>query len=269
MKKSKKSKSCPVFVSIASNKGRARTVNEDNFYADILGIREIPDLCGHRVLNHSDRYIFGVCDGMGGEQFGDTASEIAVGTMREFSDRIKKSELKDLHNAVNEYAREANRRICRMAWERSADMSGSTFVIVCVRGSMVYPFSMGDSRIYFRTGSELHQISEDQTVAAKKRRDNIYSEEEARLSPDAHKITTFLGVDSENIGLKALACEPLDLSRGEVLLCSDGLTDMCTNEEIRRCLIKYGDEFAAQHLVELALKNGGKDNVTCMVIRKA
>lgn len=269
MRKSKRSKKCPVFVSIASDKGRVRTINEDNFYADILGIREISDLCGHRVLNHSDRYIFGVCDGMGGEQFGDVASEIAACTMREFSDIIKISELNDLHNAVNEYAREANRRICCMARERSADMSGSTFVMLCVRGDTVYPFSMGDSRIYFLTGDRLRQISEDQTVAAKKRRDNIYSEDEARLSPDAHKITTFLGVDSENIGLKALACEPLDLSRGEVLLCSDGLTDMCTNEEIRRCLIKYGDEFAAQHLVELALKNGGADNVTCMVIRKA
>lgn len=269
MRKSKKSKTCPVFVSIASNKGRVRAVNEDNFYADILGTREIPDLCGHRVLDHSDRYVFGVCDGMGGEQFGDVASEIAVGTIKEFSDRIKKSSLNDLHNAVNEYAREANRRICRMAKERSADMSGSTFVMVCVRGDMVYPFSMGDSRIYFLTGNRFRQISEDQTVAAKKLRANIYSKEEARLSPDAHKITTFLGVDSRNIGLTALACEPLDLSRGEVLLCSDGLTDMCTDEEIRRCLTKYGDDFAAQHLVEIALKNGGKDNITCMVIRKA
>ena len=99
MRKSKKSKTCPVFVSIASNKGRVRAVNEDNFYADILGTREIPDLCGHRVLDHSDRYVFGVCDGMGGEQFGDVASEIAACTMREFSDIIKISGLKNLHNA--------------------------------------------------------------------------------------------------------------------------------------------------------------------------
>lgn len=269
MRKLNKLKIHPFFVSIASNKGRVRYVNEDNFYADILGIREVSELCGHKVLNHSDRYVFGVCDGMGGEQFGDAASEIAVRTMGEFSDRIKQSELKDLHNAVNAYAREANRRICRMAWERSADMSGSTFVMACVREDMVYPFSTGDSRIYYRSGSDLRQISEDQTVAAKKLRDNIYSEEEARLSPDAHKITAFLGVDSENIGLKALACEQLDLNRGEVLLCSDGLTDMCTDKEILWMMQKYGDEFAAQRLVELALKNGGADNVTCMIIRKA
>lgn len=269
MKKTKRSKAYPVFVSIATNKGRVRAVNEDNFYADILGIRGKSELCGHRILSCSDSYIFGVCDGMGGEQFGDTASEIAAGTMMEFSDQIKKSALKDLHNAVNEYAREANRRICRMAWERSADMSGSTFVMICVRGDTIYPFSMGDSRIYFRVGSELRQISEDQTVAAKKLKANIYSEEEARISTDSHKITTFLGVDSGNIGLNAIACEPLDLSRGEILLCSDGLTDMCKDEEICWCLTKYGDDFVAQHLVELALKNGGKDNVTCMVIRKA
>lgn len=273
MRKSKKSAAGsagqPVFVSIATNKGKVRRVNEDNFYADILGIREAEELCGHRILNHSDSYVFGVCDGMGGEQFGDAASEIAAVTMREFSAKIKKAAPGELHAAVNEYACEANNRICRMTETRRANLSGSTFVMACVRGELVYPFNIGDSRIYYRSRGRLWQISEDQTVAMKKLKANIYTKEEARLSGDAHKITTFLGVDSGNIGLKALACKPLDLSRGEVLLCSDGLTDMCTDEEILWVLKKYGDEFAAQHLVELALRNGGADNVTCIVIRKA
>lgn len=270
MRKSKKSAAGqPIFVSIATNRGRVRRTNEDNFYADILGIREVEELCGHRILNHSDSYVFGVVDGMGGEQFGDIASEIAAQTMNGFSDKIKKASLRELHAAVNEYASESNRRICRMTEERQADISGSTLVMACVRGNLVYPFSIGDSRIYYRSGGKLRQISEDQTVAMKKLKAHIYTEEEARLSGDAHKITTFLGVDKGNIGLKALAYEPLDLSAGEVLLCSDGLTDMCTDEEILWVMQKYGDEFAAQHLVELALRNGGADNVTCMIIRKA
>ena len=270
MRRSKKTaKTYPVFVSIAAHRGRVRIANEDNFYADILGIREAEELCGHRVLDHSASYVFGVFDGMGGEQFGDKASEIAARTMGEFSENIKNVAVEDLHAAVTEYAREANRRICRMAEERLADVSGSTFVMACVRRNLVYPFSIGDSRIYYRTGRKLYRISEDQTVAMKKLKAGIYTDEEARRSADSHKLTTFLGVDCENIGLRTLRYEPLDLNSGEVLLCSDGLTDMCTDKEILRGMQKYDDEFAAQHLVEIALKNGGADNVTCMVIRKA
>ena len=268
MKKSKKSAAdSPVFVSIAANKGKVRIINEDNFYADILGIRETENLCGHRVLR-SDSHLFGVCDGMGGEQFGDIASEIAVLTMKEFSETLKYTAPEKLHAAVNEYSCEANRRICRMAEERQANLSGSTFVMACVRGNLAYTFSIGDSRIYYINKKGIRQISEDQTLAMKKLKANIYTEEEARMSEDAHKITNFLGVDSRNIGLKALAYEPLDISRGQLLLCSDGLTDMCSDEEILWVLTNYGDEFVAQHLVELALARGGIDNITCMLIRR-
>ncbi len=271
MKKSKKSGArsdvLPVFVSIATNKGKVRFSNEDNFYADILGIRGAEELCGHRVLNYSDRYVFGVCDGMGGEQFGDLASEIAVTAMREFSDKIKKASLEKLYDTVNEYAAEANNRICRMVQEKGADLGGSTFAMACVRGNLVYPFSIGDSRIYFISGSKIRQVSEDQTLAVKKLKAGIYTKEEALLSEDAHRLTSFLGADRGRIGLKALVYEPLDLAVGEVLLCSDGLADMVMDEEILWVLMKYGDQFAAQHLVELALARGGIDNITCIVIR--
>lgn len=266
-KSEKKGEIQPIFVSVATNQGKVRTVNEDNFYADILGVRPEETICGHRLLKHPGMYIFGVFDGMGGEQFGDKASEIAACTMRDFSGKFSNSSPEELHNIVNEYARNTNRRICTMAEENLADISGSTFVMACVRGDMVYPFSIGDSRIYYRYGRKLRQISEDQTVAMRKVKANIYTEKEARLSEDSHKITTFLGVDKADIGLNALAYEPLDLRKGEILLCSDGLTDMCSDKEILRVMQKYDDEFVAQHLVELAMEKGGVDNITCMVIR--
>lgn len=263
----KKGEIQPVFVSIATNKGKVRAVNEDNFYADILGVRPEEELCGHRVLGHPGMYVFAVFDGMSGEQFGDKASEIAACTMKDFSGKFSNSSPEELHDIVNEYVRAANRRICRMAEENLADISGSTFVMACVRGNMVYPFSIGDSRIYYRSGRKLRQISEDQTVAMRKVKANIYTQKEARLSEDSHKITTFLGVDKADIGLNALAYEPLDLRNGEVLLCSDGLTDMCSDKEILRIMDKFNDDFTAQHLVDLAMDNGGADNITCIVIR--
>lgn len=258
-----------VFVSIATNAGRVRAANEDNFYGDELGIRVPQELCGHRILSSRSGFVFAVCDGMGGEQFGDTASEIAVQTLAGYAEKIKSTPIERLCEVINEYASEANDRICAMTLERNANLSGSTFAMVCIRDGLAYPFSIGDSRIYFRIGDTLKQISEDQTLAVKKLKANIYTEDEARLSPDSHKLTTFLGVDSRKIGLKALAYDPLDLSMGDILICSDGLTDMCSDEQILSVLTSKNDSFVSQHLVEAALQNGGIDNITCILIKKA
>lgn len=255
-----------IVVSAATNVGNVRSVNEDNFYVDSLGVRKLENSAENRIFNHSDRYVFAVCDGMGGEAFGDIASEIAVTTLSEYSVRLKKTEPENLPELVNEYASEANNRICKMVDDRRASLSGSTLAMVCSIGKLAYIFNIGDSRVYYYCEGKLTQISEDQTLAVKKLKANIYTEEEARLSEDAHKLTTFLGVDSRGIGLKALCYEPVDIENGLVLICSDGLTDMCSDEEIAEILSR-DDDRSARLLADRACRNGGHDNVTCIVIK--
>ena len=75
-------------------------------------------------------------------------------------------------------------------------------------------------------------------------------------------------MDSRNIGMKALSYEPVDLSEGALLLCSDGLTDMVSDEDISGFMSDMDEEIAPR-LVDQALENGGLDNVTCMVIYRA
>ncbi len=258
-----------LLVSIASNVGKVRQVNEDNFYADKLGIREVENLCGYKVLSHSDRYIFAVFDGMGGEQFGDVASEIAARALAEAADGINSVPAEELKAEVDKFASEANDRIVKMVDEMNAKLSGCTLVMVCTIGDQAYAFSIGDSRIYYYSAeSGLRQVSEDQTLAMKKLKANIYTEEEAKMSEDAHKITSFLGVDTRGIGMKTLSYEPVDLSKGALLLCSDGLTDMVTDEGIADLMAECDEEIAPR-LADAALENGGMDNVTCLVIYKA
>ncbi|MBR3282722.1 MAG: serine/threonine-protein phosphatase [Ruminococcus sp.] len=259
-----------LLVSIATNVGNVRQVNEDNFYADKLGVREVENLCGYKVLSHSERYVFAVFDGMGGEQFGDLASEIAAKTLDEYADSIIAAESpEEMKDAVDRFASEANDRIVKMVDDMNGKLGGCTLAMVCTIGSQAYVFNIGDSRIYFYTNENgLRQVSEDQTLAMKKLKANIYTEEEARLSEDAHKITSFLGVDSRNIGMKALSYEPVDLYEGALLLCSDGLTDMVSDEDISGSMSDMDKEIAPR-LVDQALENGGLDNVTCMVIYRA
>lgn len=255
-----------LLVSVASNVGSHRQVNEDNFYADKLGVREVENLCGYKLLSHSSRYTFAVCDGMGGEQFGDEASEIAVKTLSEFAPELNTAPPEALHETVNRYAAAANDRIVRMVAENKGKLGGSTLTLVCTIGTQAYIYSIGDSRVYYYSGEDgLRQVSEDQTLAMKKLKANIYTEEEARMSEDAHKITTFLGVDERGIGLKAQAYGPVDLTAGAVILCSDGLTDMVDDAGIAE-LMADADEEIAPRLVDKALENGGVDNVTCIVL---
>ena len=99
----------------------------------------------------------------------------------------------------------------------------------------------------------------------KKFKENIYTEEQAKNSPDAHRITNFLGIDECGLGPQAVHTGTFDSDSMIILICSDGLTDMCCDEEIADILSEKIENHA-DALVDRALENGGVDNVTCVVI---
>lgn len=256
-----------IIVYVASDTGKIRSDNEDNFYCDGLGYRTISDCSYKKIIRNTPRCVFAVCDGMGGESYGELASQIAAETLGQFSSKINAALPDKLHGEVNSYAGEANNRICDMVEEKLCRRSGSTLAMVCIADGKVYAFNIGDSRVYFFSGGKIRQVTEDQTLAMRKVKANIYTEEEAKNSPDSHKITSFLGVDDRRIGLNALKYEPFQLDDGKILICSDGLTDMCSDDEISEVLSAEHENYAEQ-LVKKALDNGGEDNVTCVVIQK-
>ena len=256
-----------LLVSAVSDVGFIRKGNEDSFYADGIGVKpEENCLLSKRVGGH-ERYIFAVCDGMGGEAYGEIASNIAVTSLDKHSDVIRCVSLEGLHSAVNDYADAANAAICRMAEQKKCGRSGSTLALVCIDNGTVYSFNLGDSRVYFYRGGSITRLSQDHSLAAQKHRDGELTAE-IRNSSDAHKLITFLGVDDDSVGLTAYASEPVELGDGRVLICSDGLTDMCSDEEIAKVLGEDHTNYS-EALAEKALSKGGWDNVTCIVISKA
>lgn len=257
-----------IIVSVSSNVGKVRSNNEDNFYCDYIGYRTEINCSYKKVVGSNGRCIFAVCDGMGGELYGEEASQISVKTLEELSEEINSVETDNLHEVINYYSDEANKRICEMVEEKRCKRSGSTLAMVCIADNKVYAFNIGDSRVYYFSENKLRQITEDQTLAMRKLKANIYTEEEARNSLDSHKITSFLGVDDRGIGLNSLSYPPFEFDNGKILICSDGLTDMCSDDEIAEILCEKTDNYA-ELLVNRAVANGGKDNITCVVISKA
>ena len=255
-----------MFICVASNAGKIYSDNEDNFYVDEIGCRTEKNCSATTVLDSSKRHVFAVCDGMGGEAFGEEASHIAVTVLSDFKEQLHSSKISQLSGEVNRYSNEANRRICQMVKEKRCKRSGSTLAMVCIDHDRAYTYNIGDSRVYYWQNGTLKQITEDQTLAVKKLKANIYTEEEAKNSPDSHKITSFLGVDDRGIGLTALSYPPFKMGDGKILICSDGLTDMCSDKEIANILSMESPNIA-NLLVERAIMNGGIDNITCIVMQ--
>ena len=144
--------------------------------------------------------------------------------------------------------------------------SGTTMAMLCFQGDQVYPFYIGDSRIYLYNGTDLYRLTSDHTLANHKLQTGIYTKEEAELSSDRNKLIQFLGADLQHFPLPHAAQPPLRIYRGyRFLLCSDGLTDMCDDQTIYRVL-SSGQPDMANELMQLAMDAGGVDNTTLILI---
>ena len=256
-------------VYLSTHRGRVRSGNEDNFTVNNV----------YRLLEDAEKNLMGtglqeplVCavfDGMGGEANGELASGLGARAASLISAELKKSDEIDVDALVSAFVDKGNSAIIDMLESTRSKRGGSTFVMTIFYQGLVYPYSLGDSRIYLYRNRRLHQLSNDQTLAMKKLRANIFTEEEAMQSPDRHKLTSFLGVDVDAEGLEPQIYQPFMMKPGDrLLLCSDGLYDMCPDEQIARLLPQDAD-LACLSLVKAALENGGEDNVTCIVIERA
>ncbi len=250
-----------------SHQGKVRTNNEDNFFADGI-CNPDPQKGGNITIGKTKlrNHVFAVCDGMGGESYGEDASAIAVRTMKEHYATLKKSRGLRLKQAVNRFTTTVNNRICDMIAERQCTNSGTTLAMLCFQEGRAYPFYIGDSRIYLYDGFDLYGLTKDQTLANQLLSHGVYTPEQAEMSNNRNKLIHFLGEDKDGRGLQATAQSPIALKKGmRFLLCSDGLTDMCSDLTIYEVLsVPRLDH--AQALIDMALEAGGADNVTAIVI---
>lgn len=252
-------------VFLSTHQGKVRGDNEDNFAINTV-VRNIADneknLRGSGVC---EPLVCSVFDGMGGESSGEIASKIAADNAVSIYKNLD-NRTKDIEECIAEFVNNSNNTIVNVIGSTESSRGGTTFVTVIFDRGYVFSYSLGDSRMYVYKDNKLEQVTIDHTLAMKKYKANIYTLEEAKKSSDSHKLTAFLGVD---IGEKLLVAESypvFELRKGEkVLLCSDGLYDMCTDDEIE-AILSQKSKVTSLRLVEKALEYGGDDNVTCMVI---
>lgn len=254
-------------VYVTSHTGRVRENNEDNFALNTISKKlEYENVSFQTEM--AQPFLAAVFDGMGGEANGEYASLIAAQAAKELYKKI--CEYKDckFDALANNYVTAANNKIRDFMAEKNCRSGGSTVAAVIVKDGEVHPFSLGDSRIYLLRSDKLTQISRDHTLAQRRFEQGYYTREEAVSSFDSHKLTFFLGVDYDKQGLEAESYAPLSLKSGEsMLLCSDGLYDELTRTEIEG-IMRMHPKNPAFELVRAALKNGGGDNVTCVVVYK-
>lgn len=256
-------------ISVSTNVGKVRLNNEDNFYVNGQKLAEgmEDDFSAFYTEDIPDTALYAVCDGMGGESCGEVASAAAVKVLDEYRDIINgASDIKEQRKIVDSYTRAASEQINEEVYLAGGKRGGTTLTLACIKNNIISMYYLGDSRIYLLRAGTLTRITRDHTVATDMIDSNVLTEEEAEKSPDRHKLTMYLGVDEDTEGLKACFAGSYTLTEGDrFLMCSDGLNEMCSTDEIKE-ILSGNDSNVAPVLVKKALENGGRDNVTCLVI---
>lgn len=249
-------------VCAVTHAGRVRRENEDNY--SLNGRMTTTDLRkGSAYVQHmKEPFHLSVCDGMGGESYGELASGIAVETIAEHAENIYDSG-EDFSFAVSNCLEDANARICKKINEKGKRMGTTLAAIYAVKGSIIC-VNIGDTRIYHYSKGVLDQISFDHTHAQTIVDAGGVSQDNVSRIPDAKRLTRHLGVFPEESSLSPNISVINDVDNGDiVMLCSDGLTDYLTDSDITGVLsTSESSQDAAGKLVRMALERGGKDNVT-------
>jgi protein phosphatase len=218
-----------------------------------------------------------VADGIGGHLAGEVAADLTTETIvKSLAASSGLEPIPQLRSAVKEAARAVSR-----AAQETPDYGGmgSTVAVAWIIGARLYVASIGDSRIYLIRRGRLRQITTDHTWVYEAIRHNIISPEEAQGHPNAHVLLRHIGGDQipepdmrfrlspNDSDSRAIANQGFRLRSGDkLLLCSDGLTDLVEDSEIREALLGHPPDEAVSHLVDLARSRGGYDNITAVLL---
>lgn len=232
-----------------TDSGKVRSVNEDSM----------------TTFDSPNGRVVVVCDGMGGQNAGDVASQLAVTVIQDIlSDNIFPSP----DEAITRSVFAANQAILRRAsQDESLSGMGSTCVMVIIKDGKVYYGSVGDSRIYYISNGMIRQITKDQSYVQTLVDEGRITQEAAEHHQDKNQITNALGI--ENMTPPVVCQMPITPEPGSVfLLCSDGLSGMINNNAILTTLSNSNVPLneRAQQLVNLANAAGGMDNITVQLI---
>jgi protein phosphatase len=237
----------------ATNLGRVRENNEDKF--DFVEPEE------GRLLLRRGR-LYAVADGMGGHAAGQIAAEMAL---KALFDTYYSSTAEPAEEALRAGFRRANELVYRTAGAvPSREGMGTTLTAAALVGERLLVANLGDSRAYLVREGQVRQVTEDHSLVGEQVRQGVLTEGEAAASPFKNVITKCIGNSAE---VEPDVFEEVLLSGDRVVLCSDGLSNLVSAEEIGEAAVRDAPSIAARRLVELANERGGPDNVTVVIVR--
>ena len=223
-------------------------------------------VCQHEESGHT---LCVVCDGMGGAAGGKLASRIAVDTfMAEMQKALRRGMTPEQLREVSSYAVALANRAIRDAAEASVDCRGMGTTLVsavsCDGGAVIS--NVGDSRAYHITADGIHRVTKDHSLVERMVDRGDITAEEARRHPNRNLITRALGPD-----MSALSDEYIcPMEPGEfLLLCSDGLVDTVTDQEMLFEVIHGGElDTCLDRLLAISKSHGASDNVTAVLMKQ-
>ena len=228
--------------------GMVRQVNQDYVYMTDNSLGPLPNL-------------FVVADGMGGHQAGDYASKYTVEVLKR---ELENTSEQDVERALVSAIKTANREIIKKASEDPhLKGMGTTVVLATIVNQMMYFANVGDSRLYL-INQGIVQLTKDHSLVEEMVRLGGIKPEEAKHHPDKNIITRALGAGRDvDVDFFDVRLTPGDI----LLLCSDGLSNMVPDEDIRQVILTSETlEEAGRRLVSMANDNGGRDNIAVVLV---
>lgn len=207
-----------------------------------------------------------VCDGMGGAHGGDIASTMAVRSFAETMEAGLASGAEDLAALLKKSVDRANELVrYRAGVDPQYHDMGTTLVGAVIEQEKVRLINIGDSRAYLISAQGIRKVTRDHSLVEDLVRSGKITSEAARRHPDKNVITRALGAE------RVARADLYEIPRREgdvLLLCSDGLSNMMTDQELLFELLHGGEmDTSCQRLLQLALSRGAPDNVTAVVIQ--
>ena len=205
--------------------------------------------------------LFVVADGMGGHNAGDFASRYGVSVLVE---SVKRDTNFNPVRIIRHGIEAANSQIFEQA-KRDISMEGmgTTMVVATVVGNYAYVANVGDSRLYLAADGTFDQVTQDHSLIAEMVRLGELTPEQARNHPDKNIITRAVGTqDTVKIDFFDIQLE----EGNQLVMCSDGLSNMVTDEEIFELICREDGEDKAKRLIDKANANGGRDNIAVIVV---
>jgi serine/threonine protein phosphatase PrpC len=237
--------------------GRTRESNEDNLLA------VVPE---DDVLLGAKGALFVVSDGLGGHGRGEVASELAV---RHIRDAYYQDARDDVPAVLREAVERANAAVYQAGEPERARGEqhgmGATCVAAVLRDQTLYAANVGDSRVYILHEGALRQVTRDHSLVAQMVARGEITPDEARTHEQRHIIYRSLGQPQVEVDLFS---EPM-VEGDTLILCTDGLCGVVTDDDLRAIVERYGPDEGAQQLIARANEAGGPDNVTAIVVRVA